>query len=66
MIERANRTIEGMLAMFVHNNQRDWDICLPYVMMAYRSADHKTNGYTPNEMMMGREAGRFTNGETER
>ena len=25
-------------------------------MMAYRSADHETTGYTPNEMMMGREA----------
>ena len=29
MIERANRTIENMLAMFVDDNQRDWDICLP-------------------------------------
>ena len=42
--------------MVVDNNQRDWDIFLPYVMMAYRSADHETNGYTPNEMKMGREA----------
>ena len=55
MIERFNRTLESMLAMFVSDNQRDWDGCLPYVMMAYRTSVHETTGCTPSEMMMGRD-----------
>ena len=55
MIERFNRTLEAMLAMFVSDNQRDWDRCLPYVMMAYRTSVHETTGCTPSEMMMGRD-----------
>ena len=45
-----------MLKTYCHDNQKDWDSCLPYVMMAYRTAIHETTGYTPSEMMMGREA----------
>jgi hypothetical protein len=54
-VERANRTIEAMLSMFVSPNQRDWDDFLPYIMMAYRSAIQETTGYSPNKMMLGRE-----------
>ncbi|XP_062618853.1 uncharacterized protein LOC134280459 [Saccostrea cucullata] len=28
---------------------------IPYVMMAYRSAEHKSTGFTPNMLMLGRE-----------
>ena len=55
MIERFNRTLEAMLSMFVSDSQRDWDRCLPYVMMAYRTSVHETTGCTPSEMMMGRD-----------
>ena len=55
MIERFNRTLETMLSLFVSENQRDWDKCLPYVMMAYRTSVHETTGCTPCEMMMGRD-----------
>jgi hypothetical protein len=51
-----NRTIEAMLSMFISPGQRDWDDVLPYVMMAYRSAVQETTGYSPNQMMLGREA----------
>ena len=44
-----------MLSAFVDENHRDWDQQLPYVMMAYRSAEHETTGMTPNMMMFGRE-----------
>jgi hypothetical protein len=55
LVERMNRTLEAMLAMFTSNSQRDWDEYLPYVMMAYRSAVQDTTGYSPNQMMLGRE-----------
>lgn len=44
-----------MLSAFVEDYQRDWDTYLPYVMVAYRSAEHKTTGCTPNYLMFGRE-----------
>ena len=55
MIERFNRTLAAMLRNFVSQEQKDWDIQLPYVMMAYRSAVHNSTGYSPNQMMLGRE-----------
>jgi hypothetical protein len=56
LVERMNRTIEAMLSMFTSTGQRDWDNYLPYIMMAYRSAVQETTGYSPNQMMLGREA----------
>lgn len=44
-----------MLSTFVQESQRDWDLQLPYVMMAYRSSEHDTTGLTPNQMMLGRD-----------
>ena len=40
MVERMNRTIQDMLAKYVADHQRDWDVHLPLVMMAYRSSVH--------------------------
>ena len=54
LVERANRTIENMLASFVSQNQKDWDEHLPLLMLAYRSAQHETTGVSPCEMMFGR------------
>jgi hypothetical protein len=54
MVERFNQTIEAMLAKFVSTNQDDWDEHLPLLMMAYRSAEHESSGYSPSEMMLGR------------
>ena len=55
MIERFNRTLIAMLAMFVDSNQKDWDDHLPYVMAAYRATQHKSSGVTPNLLMLNRE-----------
>ena len=55
MVERFNRTLATMLTAYVSTNQRDWDDQLPYVMMAYRSAEHETTGMSPNMLMFGRE-----------
>ena len=56
MVERFNRTLEAMLSKFVDENQTDWDLYLPLLMMAYRSSVHESTGFSPNEMMLGREA----------
>ena len=44
-----------MLSSYVNEHHTNWDIILPYVMMAHRSAEHETTGCTPNRLMLGRE-----------
>ena len=46
-----NRTLEAQLAIFVNENQTDWD---KDILMAYRSAVHDTTKCTPAELMFGR------------
>ena len=55
MIERFNRTLEMQLSKFVDHNQKDWDLHIPILLMAYRSAIHDTTGCSPARMMLGRE-----------
>jgi hypothetical protein len=55
MVERFNRTLESMLSMFVASNQKDWDVYLPLVGMAYRSTKHSSTEISPNMIMLGRE-----------
>ncbi|PIK38622.1 Retrovirus-related Pol polyprotein from transposon [Apostichopus japonicus] len=54
MVERFNRTLEDMLSLVVSENQKDWDSWLPYMLMAYRSAEHESTGFPPAELMFGR------------
>ena len=39
--------------MFVESHQRDWDEYVPYLLMAYRMAVHKSTKATPAKLMMG-------------
>ena len=53
-VERFNRTLEAMLAMVVQANQRDWDVHLPKVLFAYRTAVHESTQFTPYHLVFGR------------
>ncbi|GFU93297.1 retrovirus-related Pol polyprotein from transposon 412 [Trichonephila clavipes] len=55
MVERFNRTILNSLSLLVSSNQQDWDKKLPFFLLAYRSAVHETTGYSPSEMLFGRD-----------
>lgn len=55
MVERHMRTLQSMISSFTSTRQRDWDIHIPLLMMAYRSSTHETTGVTPCCMMFGRE-----------
>lgn len=55
MVERMNRTIQDMLVKYVAKCQRDWDVHLPMVMMAYRSSVHSSSQYTPHYLLFGHE-----------
>ena len=54
--ERFHRTLNSMLGKVVAENQKDWDTHLPLVMAAYRASRHESTGYSPNFLVMGREA----------
>uniref|UniRef100_A0A3P9JI01 Integrase catalytic domain-containing protein n=1 Tax=Oryzias latipes TaxID=8090 RepID=A0A3P9JI01_ORYLA len=55
LVERFNRTLLSMLALFVEDNQLNWDKLLPYVMLAYRSSVHASTSFTPYRVLFGRE-----------
>ncbi|PIK62874.1 hypothetical protein BSL78_00208 [Apostichopus japonicus] len=55
LVERFNRTLEQMISVYVHENQRDWDVHIPILLMAYRSSLQETTRFTPNFLMLGRE-----------
>lgn len=55
LVERLNRTLIQMLAMYVNDNLNDWDDHLPYILTAYRSTPHVSTGCSPNLLMLGRE-----------
>lgn len=53
-IERFNRTIKSMMAKTVDENQRDWDVKLPWLLQAYNAASQDSTGYTPYYLFHGR------------
>ena len=55
LVERFHRTMNSMLGKVVNDRHNDWDLCLPYIMSAYRNTRHDATQYTPNYLMMGRE-----------
>ena len=55
VVECYNKILARLLNAFVNEEQTDWDQLLPYVMMAYRSSEHETTGFTPNYINLGRE-----------
>uniref|UniRef100_A0A5S6QK45 Integrase catalytic domain-containing protein n=1 Tax=Trichuris muris TaxID=70415 RepID=A0A5S6QK45_TRIMR len=52
-VERMNRTLGNMLAKSVEENQRQWDLTLPKVMMAYRASVQSSTRETPYAMVFG-------------
>ena len=55
VIERMNRTLLNMLAKCIDEDQTNWSVKLPYVLMAYRSSVHESTGFTPHYLVFGHE-----------
>ena len=54
-VERFNSTLQQMLAKTSARCHWDWDLMLPFALMAYRATPHQSTGLTPNMMLFGRE-----------
>lgn len=53
--ERYNQTLGSCLRAFAKENQRHWDVNLPKIQLALRTAVHEVTGYTPFFLNFGRE-----------
>ena len=53
MVERFNRSLLQMLRSNVEVKQ-EWEVYLPLVLYAYRTAIHSSTGYSPFELIFGR------------
>ncbi|XP_037834631.1 uncharacterized protein LOC112450568 [Kryptolebias marmoratus] len=54
-VERFNATLQKILATTAERCHWEWDLMLPYALMAYRATKHSSTGFTPNMMLFGRE-----------
>ena len=55
LVERFNQSLERLLSHYVAENQRDWDVQLPAMLLAYRATPQSSTGYTPAYLLFGRE-----------
>lgn len=54
-VERANRVIVPMIAQYVREDQKEWDVYLTQFMFAINTAKHETTSFTPASLNFGRE-----------
>jgi hypothetical protein len=54
-VELFNSTLQNMLSMYIHNNQKDWDTYLPYVLFTYHCSLHESTQDTPFFLTYGQE-----------
>lgn len=55
LVERFNRTLSTQLAILVDKQQHDWDLHLPVILWAYRTAVQESTHCTPALLMFGHE-----------
>jgi hypothetical protein len=56
LVERFNRALKDMLAMFVNQAQSNWSTYLPLVTYAYNSSKQESTGAAPFTYLYGQEA----------
>ena len=56
MIERFNGTLKCMLRKVVQDQPREWDRYIPSVLFAYRELPNASTGFSPSELLFGRQA----------
>ncbi len=54
MVERFNGTLKTGLKKFVQDYQGQWHKALPFILFAYRETPHTTTGFSPFELLLGR------------
>ncbi len=55
LVERFNQTLKQMLHRVAADDRRDWDKMLPYVLFGIREVPQASTGFTPFELLFGRQ-----------
>ena len=55
LVERFNQTLKQMLRKMIDEEGWDWDKLLPYILFAYREVPQSSTGFSPFEMVYGRD-----------
>jgi hypothetical protein len=53
--ERFHRTLKSMIRSLTTEFKDEWDECLPWILFAYREIPMETTGFSPFEMLFGRD-----------
>ena len=54
-IERFNQTLKAMLRKAASEDGKDWDCLNPYLLFAYREVPQSFTGFSPSELLYGRQ-----------
>ncbi|XP_050984340.1 uncharacterized protein LOC127176618 isoform X2 [Labeo rohita] len=55
LVERFNQTLKRMLRRVTAEDRRDWDLMLPYILFGVREVPQASTGFTPFELLFGRQ-----------
>ena len=55
LVERFNQTLKQMLKKTASSEGKDWDKLIPYLLFAYREVPQESTGFSPFELLYGRE-----------
>ena len=55
LVERFNQTLKAMLKKTAVDEGKDWDKLIPFLLFAYREVPQESTGYSPFELLYGRE-----------
>ncbi len=55
LVERFNQTLKQMLCRVAAEDKRDWDLTLPYVLFGIQEVPQASTGFTPFELLVGRQ-----------
>lgn len=54
-LERFHQTLKSLIRCYCLENPADWDECLDLLLFAIRDSKHESLGYSPYELLFGRE-----------
>ena len=55
LVKRFNQTLKAMLRRTAWDEGKDWDKWVPYLLFAYREAPQSSTGFSPFELVYGRQ-----------
>ena len=54
LVEQFNQTLKSMLRKAITDERKDWDKLVPYLLIAYREVPQASTGFSPFELLYGR------------